>query len=165
MSYRTGFWALRKGIETFAPEILRQAIALGLTTREGDQRRGGYFCLLRYNDHQGEWASMNFKCGSVPQGSRARAFCNEKARRVLELGATSSWMSRDPEKNQWGGAVRVHQDVIFSFDGLPEDTNEALVLVLAVELELLNLEEAQGIAKLSANEKFSQLLKAFKAAT
>lgn len=106
-----------------------------------------------------------FKIGSVPQGSQSRAFCNEKAERVLNTGAASSWMSRDPEKNQWGGAVRVHRDVIFSFSGLPEDTDEALVLVLAVRLELLTFEEAESIAKLSANEKFSRLLTAVEAAT
>jgi hypothetical protein len=153
----TAFGALKKGILAFVPTILTRAISMGLTINDRGMRLGGWFCLLRFNDHQMEWTTTVCKFGDLPSDSRSLEFCQEKATRVLKSGSSSSWLTRDPEKNQWGGAVRVHEDVVLSFSGLPEDADEALVLVLAVYLDLIDLNDAQKIADQSGNEKFIQL--------
>jgi hypothetical protein len=45
----------------------------------------------------------------------------------FQIGHVSSWESRDPGHDRWGGAIRI-EDLIFSFSGLPELADEALML-------------------------------------
>jgi|GEM_PF-3917146 len=152
------FGALKAGIQVYVPIILIRAIAMGFTIDDLDRYFGGCFYLLRFNDHQMEWATTVFQFGELPSDSRSLEFCQEKAHRALRSGSSSSWLTRDPEKNQWGGAVRVHEDVIFSFSStFSEDTDEGLVLVLAVRLGFMDFDDAQKIAGQSGNEKFLQL--------
>lgn len=153
----TAFGALKAGIEAFVPTILTRAIVMGLTINDRGMCLGACFCLLRFNDHQMEWTTTVFQVGELPADSRALAFCQEKAHRALKSGSSSSWLTRDPEKNQWGGAIRVHEDVIFSSSGPPEKVDEALVLVLAVRLGFMDFNDAQKVADQSGNEKFAQL--------
>lgn len=62
----------------------------------------------------------------------------------------SSWESRDPEKNKWGGAI-VAGDTIFSFSGFPELVDEAFSLYIAWALRLLTADEVFKIARISQN--------------
>lgn len=101
------------------------------------ERSGGYFCLVR--------ESMNAKtstgglpiilvpCGVFPleKAEKYLNLCQEKAKRLAILGGLSSWESRNPEENKWGGAVRF-RDLIFSFSGFPELADEAVMLATAI---------------------------------
>jgi hypothetical protein len=68
----------------------------------------------------------------------------------------SSWESRDPENKQWGGAIRT-LTFIFSFSGLPELGDEAVMLVSAVRLKYLSYADAVRIAAISNNPFFQKL--------
>lgn len=43
----------------------------------------------------------------------------------------TSWQSREPEHDRYGGAIRTSNGYIFSFSGLPELWDEALMLAIA----------------------------------
>ena len=59
------------------------------------------------------------------------AFAMEKvARLARHPDHRTSYESRDPEENKWGGAVRIG-DYIFSMSGLPELADEAVMLTTA----------------------------------
>ena len=87
------------------------------------------------------------------------SLANAKAVRLYSFASqnhVSSWQSRDKDANRWGGAIRAG-DVIFSFSGLPELADEAVMLVAAVICNFISLEEAEKIAIVSDNVTFSIL--------
>jgi len=86
-------------------------------------------------------------------------FSLEKAQRLfrnLSKDHYSSWQSRNPEKEAWGGAI-LAKSLIISFSGLPELHDEAFSLVMAVKLDVLNYFEAKNITVISGNEAFNLL--------
>lgn len=98
-----------------------------------DDRQGGYFCLA-------EGATgipiVIIKIGETSmKNERYLLFCIEKSRRLAGLPEhRSSYESRNPDQDMWGGAVRVKKntdDFIFSFSGFPELADEALMLLTA----------------------------------
>jgi len=96
---------------------------------EHDKRLGGFFCIA--NGKTGLPYLVKV-VGNPPEDKREAYFffAREKARRLAEHPEhMSSWESRNPELDQWGGAVR-RGDFIFSFSGLPELADEALILCL-----------------------------------
>ena len=107
--------------------------ALFLFRRHGPawkDRSGGYFCLA---DAETVLPLLIMAVGQVPveKAGKYLSFCQEKAKRLAEHpDHLSSWESRNPEKEQWGGAVRVGE-FIFSFSGLPEMGDEAVMLAVA----------------------------------
>ena len=88
----------------------------------------------------------------------------EKAVRLADNASvigrsSSSFQTRNPEKNQLGGAIAT-QHFIFSFGGgLPELGCEAAALVVAVKTVELEDWEAKTIAQSSENPYFERLLR------
>ncbi|QQG42499.1 MAG: hypothetical protein HYW15_03265 [Candidatus Giovannonibacteria bacterium] len=68
---------------------------------------------------------------SEEKAEKYLSFCQEKAKRLAQHAEhLSSWESRCPDQNRWGGAVRVG-DFIFSMSGFPELGDEAIMLATA----------------------------------
>jgi hypothetical protein len=131
----------------------------------GDQdHSGGYFCLMK--EESGQILYVQKIC-DIPDvidpdfDRKAFKYCYfaiEKAVRLFQsIDVRSSWMNRNPDKDQWGGAIRVHVEgsgLILSFSGLPELADEAIVLSAAVRRGLMSYKDAAEIAELSNNEFF-----------
>jgi hypothetical protein len=90
-------------------------------------RTGGYFCLA-------DLRGMPLLIAPIGTMSREKAekylqLCQEKARRLsASRGHISSWESRVPDEEKYGGAITI-ADVILSFSGLPEKGDEAVMMV------------------------------------
>jgi hypothetical protein len=83
---------------------------------------------------------------------------NEKADRLrlfVDIGHRSSWQTRDG-KDKWGGAV-LAGNLIFSFSGLPELADEAVMLWTATSCNCMSPEMAIEIARISDNKIFDAI--------
>lgn len=110
--------------------VVSRVIDLACQLPEAAGRHGGYFCLAS-NDHKGV-PKLLMLVGSVPE-NKAEIYCRfamEKASRLNGTIDFTSHESRNPEKNQYGGAIMITPD-IFSFSGLPERLDEAAMIVVA----------------------------------
>jgi len=99
------------------------------TFKEWEGKKGGYFCVA---DGLSGTPLLVALVGEVPleKVEKYLEFSQEKSRRLaFQIGHLSSWESRDPSHNQWGGAIRI-EDMIFSFSGLPELGDEVLMLLV-----------------------------------
>lgn len=97
---------------------------------EESRSLGGYFCLTGV--WQPETPILIMQVGEQPEASRIRSFgfCQEKAQRLLaHPDHVSSWQSRNEAAQSYGGAIRCG-DYAFSFSGLPELADEAMMLTL-----------------------------------
>ncbi len=101
--------------------------------------------------------------GSVDDPAKATAyqgFALEKAERLAAGcfggGQVSSWQTKDEALERYAGAIRAG-GLVFSFSGLPELADEALVLALAVRMTRLARQQAIDIARLSGNEIYPRL--------
>lgn len=118
-------------------------------------RQGGYLCIAE--DITG-YPYAVVLIGSVPDEKHAKYFslCQEKSTRLASHpDHVSSWQSRDPDGNKWGGAIKVNH-LIFSFSGGPELGDEALMLAVAKgyyakSVEIAPMVELAKIAALSKN--------------
>ncbi|MDQ5970564.1 MAG: hypothetical protein QG603_341 [Patescibacteria group bacterium] len=84
----------------------------------------------------------------------------EKAERLQGLWHKhlSSWQSRDPDNGRWGGAIIADQ-LIFSFSGLPELVDEAVVTAAAYWLgEITEYSQVLKIADISRNPFTEELV-------
>jgi len=89
--------------------------------------------------------------GSIRPESFERCFKRsfEQSQRLLSYPHhLSSSQTRDPLRNQFGGAIRL-TDFILSFDGFEEMENEALMIIVAAFLELQSQLILGEIANLS----------------
>jgi len=129
-------------------------------TSGGFLKKGGYLSVFSIPN-----AMLGFiSCvGSIVPPEKWQDYARnsqEKGIRLLtthqELGHLTSYESRDPDNNKWGGAVYADK-YIFSFSGLPELADEAIMLTLAVELDFLSLQNASDIAKRNNNPIFDSL--------
>ncbi|MEK7579317.1 MAG: hypothetical protein AAB460_02170 [Patescibacteria group bacterium] len=143
------------------PRILDVAIANGLTEdSERGRKIAGWFFLNWCKDKRGElWMPFKMRLGYVPPTSPSVDYCVEKVLRIIQDNLRSSAESRNPERNEWGGGIRAAKNLVMAFSGLPEDADEAVVLVAAVNAGLMTLDEAREIAALSGNQKFAPLLR------
>ena len=110
-------------------QLLSDILHIGVPEWEG--KTGGYFCLA--DAGTGNPLFEPALIGTVPQEKKEKylAFCQEKAKRLANHPEhEASWESRNEEANEWGGALRIGT-LIFSFSGLPEWGDEALMLILA----------------------------------
>jgi hypothetical protein len=73
----------------------------------------------------------------------------------------TSWQSRNPDKEEWGGAVR-GRDHLFAFSGFPEPVDEAAMALLAEAAGELSGDAVAAIAKTSGNEILGRLQDALK---
>ena len=110
--------------------IVSRVVDLACQLPEATDRHGAYFCLA---DGDTGLPKLLMLVGSVSviKAPKYLQFAQEKARRLsLHEDHRTSRESRDPEKDQYGGAVYVNGD-IFSLSGLPERLDEAVVIVVA----------------------------------
>jgi hypothetical protein len=135
---RTGLSGqLTTAIITHAYFVVSEAEALFGDTPAWKDREGGCFCLA---DAVGGFPYAVVFIGSmlVEKSQKYLALSQEKALRLaLNPNHRSSWESRDPDKQKWAGAVRVG-DLIFSFSGLPDLGDEAIMLATASAFYLEN---------------------------
>ncbi len=126
-------------------------------------RTGGAVCFADDEGNPLYVAVISNSC--VPECiSKYVELCQEKALRLGSLEwQNSSWESRKPQKDWWGGAVRIER-MIYSFSGLPELGDEAVMLVSSIltaknkEQALLRKLQAEAIAEKSSNPYFELLL-------
>lgn len=143
--------------EAFA-KVMEVAAAEGLLK---EHHTGGYFCLKAVGAN-GFLVNPTLVGRSNGQDARYVEFCQEKANR-LEAAylanphtAKSSWQSRNPDEEKWGGAIlgpdSQNRQYVFSFSGLPELCDEAVTLLTAVEVGHLTPDEAIDIGEISGSD-------------
>lgn len=97
-----------------------------------DQGRTGGWLFIA--DSEGEMI-LHEQIGTIAEpakNGRYLALSVEQAVRLFEHpDHRTSWQSRDPDRDRWGGAFRTDDGWVISFCGLPELWNEALVLGVA----------------------------------
>lgn len=125
-------------------------------------KAGGFFCMVpvRTGENTVRTPILIAELGMPDREKRQKYFsyCQEKAARLAaHPGHLTSWESRDPDAEQWGGAIRGRK-YIFSFSGFPEMLDEIFSIAVAHELELLEDNTAQGIAGITQNQYFDQWL-------
>ena len=125
---------LEKVIEGVERNLWSEFLDVNGSLPEYERRAGGYFCLSTVCYSNAPLRVM--MVGDPPADKRAKYFelCIEKANRLIANGLGPqqhklSWQSRNEAYDQWGGAVR-WGDYVFSFSGLPELADEALMLYL-----------------------------------
>ncbi|MEJ0021269.1 MAG: hypothetical protein WDN47_01665 [Candidatus Doudnabacteria bacterium] len=114
-------------------------------------RTGAYFCLA---DAETGLALIILAVGTVPPDKAEKYLtnCVEKAGRLAEHPEhLSSWESRDPDKQQWGGAIRGFDPFIYSLSGLPELGDEAVMIALVHKLRMRVGYKIDEIAEKSHN--------------
>ncbi len=135
--------------------------ALQLLDKNERRRRGGYFCVA---DALGEVQDL-FLVGEVvrEKAFRYRELAKEKVRRLAtHPGHRTSYQSRNPALDFWGGAVRIPHPkriALLSFSGLsPDSLDEALVLMVAIETKILEPKKALRIAGRASGKYLKQLM-------
>jgi hypothetical protein len=122
-------------------------------------RTGGFVAVLEIrNGPTARTPILVARIGEVSQAKHQKYhdFSAEKALRLQTYSHSdghqhvSSWQSRDPDQDRWGGAILAGMHIL-SFSGLPELADEALMLAVAVKLRLLSASKAMEIAQLSDN--------------
>ncbi|MEI6040504.1 MAG: hypothetical protein WCP91_04105 [Candidatus Berkelbacteria bacterium] len=123
---------------------------------------GGYFCLKVIGRE--ELLIEPMLIGEVSDDNKDEyiELCQEKVHRLeAEFLADpqhvrSSYQSRDPENNKWGGAITGFDNdgtgYLFGFSGLPELCDEAIMVVAVMEVGLLADDEALEIAEISGSD-------------
>lgn len=93
-------------------------------------------------------------CISFERAKKYLQFAQEKALRLSSHKRHfTSYQSRRVKEDKYGGAVRlISQNFIYSFSGLPEKGDEAVMLVVAVLEGSVGFEWAQAIAKKNKNQ-------------
>ena len=128
-------------------------------------RRGGYFCLMprERRGHSVGTPILVIQVGEVDDPEKRHKyykFAVEKAGRLHAYADTdshkSSWQSRHPSTDRWGGAILTNK-WIFSFSGLPELADEAIMLFAAITLGFMERADADAIARISDNQLYFKL--------
>ena len=140
-------------IERAVDESLLEVLAVGDPT-ELEGRSGGKFTAKQIGtDH---FAILSHQAGMITndKGEKYTAFAIEKAvraeRNFLLHGHRSSFQSQVQKLDRWPGAIICsfrRKYYAFGFSGLPWKYNEAIVLLAAIKLGYLRLEEAIKIAR------------------
>ena len=123
-----------------------------------NEKNSGYCTIISVADGR---VLLSFQVGHCPREKFEKyySFSHEKAQRLRKFvfdGHVSSWQSRDESAGQWGGAISAGS-VIFSFSGLPELADEAIMLMAAVTCNFMSPETAIEIARISGNKFFTDL--------
>lgn len=128
---------------------------------ETEESRGGCFCLLGSVNPRAPLLIATFGTQIPERRERSFLFCQEKAARLLSrasAGDVSSWQSRDEKMGRYGGAV-LYRGTAFSFSGLPEQADEAVMLHVLRDAENWGMPRPQEsylrqIAQISGNMSF-----------
>ena len=142
-------------IGEFCPGRVLETAGLLISKLKTD-RSSGYIAIVNRENNR---MLLHAQIGDCPaeKAERYMKFSLEKAMRVSKSGETSSWMTRNPDKDQYGGGISAGKYAI-GFSGLPEDRDEALVTALAYKLELIDVREAYHIGSLSGNKHIKDLI-------
>lgn len=149
------------GVSPLHPEhvlkIAREALRYVCGHAETDGRSGGYFGLFpKVRSHRLGTPVVFQIIGRINPNKRglAKRRAQEKPRRLNQHpDQVSSYQSRDEKQDRWGGAIAT-RNYYLSFSGLPELCDEALTLIVARTLGLLNDRQARRIAGISKNRLF-----------
>jgi hypothetical protein len=140
----------------YIPLILDESRGVSdMEDRKTDRR--GYLTLM--DGLSGE-VIFTVPFGEIPEEKREKYFelSQEKAKRVFEnfskKGHTTSFESRDEDKQQYGGAIYVNYHsgaIILSFSGMPELIDEAMMITLAdkllVDIETIAYTKIEAIGR------------------
>lgn len=133
---------------------------IALVQKDEPERKGGYFSAFESDESVLNGYCVSGVCVGTSPAAKNLRYQTLSAEKAFRLAARpddlSSWQSRDPNDDKWGGAVRGDTS-IFSFSGLPELADEAISLYVAIEFEELTPEKAMEIAKISSNEYYFRL--------
>lgn len=142
-------------IGEFCPGRVLETAYLLISKLGIPEKNSGYIAVvLRSNGR----LILHAQIGNCPE-DKARKYRDlslEKAERVCATKTISSWATRDPKKEKYGGGIATSKYAI-GFSGMPEVADEALVIVLAEKLGLLSPEEAKNIIAISKNECVAKL--------
>ncbi len=123
----------------------------------------GYFIVIE-DDEDGGVIFLIIKIGEC-SADKARKMCASSLENAQRLVAhpehKTSWQSRDPEKDQGGGAIRIScedgKTYIFSFSGLTEHAEhvgEALMAYVAFHTGYINATDLRELMIISNNPYF-----------
>jgi hypothetical protein len=156
----------KKGMEVgeilrLAQMVLERTLFFYGNREEWQGREGVMFCV---GEGEGGFPVVSAVLGSVGAGKieKYNAFAPEKSSRLAaHAGDLSSFQSRDPDKDQWGGAVRSRRagSRIFSCSGAPELGDEAMMLIVALAAGEMTPADAEEIVQLSRNPYFPELVR------
>lgn len=127
--------------------------------RTGVVRSGLSLCLMRPVEHEGGWTHeelVQISVGTIPPGKKYAGYAREKCERLCaNPDDLSSWPSRNPTAEQYGGAIRLQltdgSSLVIAISGLPELVDEAAVVEIGKALELITPDEIRQIAGISKN--------------
>lgn len=131
---------------------------------EDIDKSSGYFTIAGAENNR---PLLVVSIGSIPKRKTEEYlfFSIENSQRLAEMrdlnNHCSSWQSRDEESKYWGGAVSLNQSFIFSFSGLLELADEAVMLGAAWRLGLISREYAEKVAGISDNQYFRKLYESY----
>lgn len=151
----------------YAEELMEIITKYDLLPLEKRDRTGGAFVFFEPNHN---WVTI-FPIGNIrstseeTSGQRAAQFIHFGTEKAIRLSKNpdhqTSWQSRDVDAKQYGGAIRIAFNggyFIFSFSGLPECWDEALMLGVAIRMKWMTREDAHSIAHESTRRCLSDLL-------
>ncbi|MBP6858911.1 MAG: hypothetical protein KBC33_03745 [Candidatus Pacebacteria bacterium] len=145
-------------------EIIEKAaviVAKACSINHHEGKKGGYLCVT---NPTGQVHAV-LMIGTVPDPEKSRKYfdyCQEKAARLAEhRNHVSSWQSRDPNRDRWGGAIRCKEHIL-SFSGLPEIWDEAIVLTIGYiyPCRIILHADLEHICKISSNDHTHRLIAA-----
>jgi hypothetical protein len=125
-------------------------------------KKGGHMCVARPDNE----VILVTRLGVVEDRARADrtlSFCQEKVRRLsANPNDVSSYQTRDPDNNKYGGGIRLEDGMLYAFSGLPELWDEAAMVTLAMTLAGLKAPSPHlaGILKTSRNPHAAALFAA-----
>lgn len=140
-------------------QAVRESMAEVLEIAKPEGYSGGYFCLKVIGAEGFLIEPMLVGEIEDEKGKRSLAFCQEKAHQLekhVPEGHVLSRQSRNPENNEWGGAILIengHTKYIFSFSGLPEDLDEITMLRTVYVLGRISQYNAIEMAMISGIEE------------
>lgn len=124
----------------------------------GDGRKGGYIFICDDTGTQ----LLHKKLGEpeLSKKEKYRSFSREKAERLIRNpDHVLSWESREPEQNQYGGAIRLESGLIISFSGFPELVDEAFCAVIGFWMTFESQDSlAEKLRKSDNSKLFADIL-------
>ena len=147
-------------------------ISKDLISNKNPEKEGGYLTLALNAfsiKHVLEIGNYN-----IEKKEKYLRFSQEKAHRLYsdwlrDPASVSSWQTRQPEINKYGGAVLFNfvnnlspSCNIISFSGLNEHADETVSFMLAYHLNLANSSDLEKITRISKNQVLEEMFKKFK---
>lgn len=151
-----------EGVGVKANRILNRLITI---INEGkavpEKRYGGVLMVGRFDESK-TVLHLTLPFADVPQSEllNYQRWALGKVKSLEENPThVTSRQSRNPEKDRWGGAIRA-RDIFLSFSGFEEDEDEALVILVALDLGLTTEPEALEIMSDSSSLEIYRRFKA-----